>query len=165
MWLEQHTLDIRISQTIINTRIRDQSIQHIYDTMQNSYKGKLYNVIKSKLVWEDFPPFLNKLSFKDASSILKIRTSNNYFPAETGRYTGLDYESRLCPFCANAVGDAYHYLLECEQFDSHRKKYLKKYFYTRPNIEKMSELLNLRSFKVLKNLSIFAKELLSAFTK
>ena len=165
MWLEQHILDTRMSQTIINARIRDQSIQDIYETMQNSYKGKLYDVIKSKIAWEDIPPFLNKLHFKDASLIVKIRTSNNYFPAETGRYTGLDYESRLCPFCINAVGDVYHYLLECKQFDYHRKKYIYKYFYTRPNIEKMSELLNLSSSKALKNLSLFAKELLSAFKK
>ena len=128
MWLEQQNFDGRMSESIINSRIKDQTIQQIHESMQNSYKGKLYNFIKSMFAWEDLPPFLDKLPFKEAFPILKIRTSNNRFPVELGRYTGINHENRLCPSCLNGVGDAYHYLLECKKFDSHRKKIFKEVF-------------------------------------
>ena len=163
MWLGNDKIDIAISQNIIDRRVMDQSLQLIHESMQNSNKGKLYDFIKSKVAWEECPFFLTKLSLKEALPILKIRSSNNNFPVELGRRAKIDYEYRKCPFCITEVGDAFHYLLVCKKFGNQRKKYLKKYYYSRPNVEKLAELLNLRSKKHLIKLSVFARELLLAF--
>ena len=133
--------------------------------MHNSNKGKLYSALKSKSDWENIPPYLNKLPLKEAFYILKIRTSNNNFPVELGRHTKIDYNLRICPLCKKDIGDAFHYLLQCEHFNGPRKMYLKKYYYSRPNIEKLSDLLNSRSVSELKKLSAFSKVLLTAFNK
>ena len=133
--------------------------------MINSNNGKLYSALKSKSDWENSPPYLNKLPLKEAFYILKIRTSNNNFPVELGRHTKIDYNLRICPLCKKDIGDAFHYLLQCEHFNGPRKMYLKKYYYSRPNIEKLSDLLNSRSVSELKKLSAFSKVQLTAFNK
>ena len=165
IWLEQDIIDTKLSKSIINLRINDQSKQELYESMQISNKGKLYSALKYKSDWENIPPFLNKLHLKEAIYILKIRTSNNNFPVELGRHSRIDYNLRLCPFCLKDIGDGFHYLLQCVHFNAQRKMYLKKYYYNRPNVEKMSELLNSSSLKELKKLSIFSKILVSAFKK
>ena len=41
------------------------------------------------------------------------------------------------------VGDEMHYLLICPCFQNDREKYIKKYFYTRPNILKVRQLMSI----------------------
>ena len=121
MWVEQDVIDTKLSKAIINLRINDQSRQEIYEAMHNRKKGKLYSALKSKSDWENIPPYLNKLPLKEAFYILKIRTSNNNFPVELGRHTKIDYNLRICPLCKKDIGDAFHYLLQCEHFTAHGK--------------------------------------------
>ena len=98
--------------------------------------------------------------------ILKFRTSNHKFPIELGRYTNrrVPYCDRKCTLCTtNDLGDEFHYLLKCPFFNSKRKQYIPRYYYTNPNVLKYKELLNEVSIKTLENLSIFIKLLLKQF--
>ena len=50
---------------------------------------------------------------------------------------------RLYPLCdKNDTGDKFHYLFICAYFFDIRKKVLKPYYYTKPNIFKFKELTN-----------------------
>ena len=42
----------------------------------------------------------------------------------------------------NDTGDEFHYLFVCNHFKSERKNFLMPYFYKRPNIIKIKELLS-----------------------
>ena len=96
-------------------------------------------------------------------SLIKFRTCNNKLPVETGRYTNVPYEQKKCPFCKIHVGDEFHYLLECNEFDIVRKKYVKKYFYKHPNIYKYKQLMTSKNNDVLINLSLFVKTIMKRF--
>ena len=49
--------------------------------------------------------------------------------------------------------DEYHYLFSCPYFADDRKEYLKSYFYKRPNILKINELMSSRNRQTLIKLS------------
>ena len=62
---------------------------------------------------------------------------------EVGRWakpnrTPLD--QRKCRIC-NIVEDEFHFLLECELYKQIRKKHIKKYYWGRPNMIKLKELM------------------------
>ena len=56
----------------------------------------------------------------------------------------------------------YHYVLTCTALVDQRKKYLKNYYYTRPNTVKFSELFNSKG-KQMSRLVTFVKLIMSLF--
>ena len=75
----------------------------------------------------------------------------------------MDRDERLCDLCnKNALGDEFHYLLECEFFKNERKKILRRQFIEHPNSVKLHDLLNTDDNRVLFQLAKFCKILLSA---
>jgi len=56
-----------------------------------------------------------------------------------------------CLFC-NLLEDEYHFVLECNLYNTLRKLYIPKYYRNCPNVLKMYELINARYSKVLKYL-------------
>ena len=60
----------------------------------------------------------------------------------------------LCKAChRNLIENEYHFLLICTAYSELRKKYLKTYYYTWPNLQKFSNLLMSKNVKELLNLS------------
>ena len=53
------------------------------------------------------------------------------------------------------IENEYHFLLTCIKYLELRAKLLKKYYYTWPTIEKFTNLLSVKSPKILYNLSKF----------
>ena len=104
-------------------------------------------------------------AFKDdqIKHLLNFRTGNNKLPVETGRHNGISYEDRRCPYCVDEVGDEFHFLLQCSHFSSNRKKYLNKYYYTRPNMFKFTQLMTCRNKTTLTKLSFFVKLIMKEF--
>ena len=96
--------------------------------------------------------------------ILKFRTTNHRLPVELGRWVRKPYEERRCLKCnSNSVGDEFHYLLECDFFKEDRHRLVEKYFFTRPNIIKFSQLLNSNDSCVIKKLSMFMNIIMTQF--
>ena len=94
----------------------------------------------------------------------KIRTSNHKLPIEKGRYRNLPRENRTCNLCdLDKIGDEFHFLLECPLLNDIRSKYISRYYYTRPNFYKFSQLLANRNKTKLLSLSKFIKEGLTHF--
>lgn len=48
---------------------------------------------------------------------------------------------RVCITC-NKLGDEFHFLFECILFTGERRRFLKPYYYNRPNVIKTHELMN-----------------------
>ena len=87
----------------------------------------------------------------------KLRVSSHRLSIESGRGSKPNptpLSERNCLFC-NVLEDEYHFVLECNSYNTLRKLYIPKYYRTRPNKLKMYELINAGNNKVLKNLSNF----------
>ena len=158
LWVQQTANQMQIN--LIKKTISDQEQQHLESACNDSTKGKIYAYIKES--W-DTEYYISNLRDEQIKSLIKFRTCNNKLPVETGRYTNVPYEQRKCPFCKIHIGDEFHYLLECNEFDIVRKKYVKKYFYKHLNIYKYKQLMTSKNNDVLINLSLFIRTIMKRF--
>ena len=55
------------------------------------------------------------------------------------------------------VEDEFHFLLECRLYNEIRKKYIKKYYWGRPNMIKLKELMITNNERMLLNLAIYTE--------
>jgi hypothetical protein len=137
----------------------DQHLQHWQATLTTSSKGRNYSIIKENFALENYLLTLKKHEYL---TLARLRTGNHHFPNETGRWQNIPIDNRKCLLCdIPDTPDEMHYLLKCPFFNEERKKYIKKYYYSRTNIIKYKQLMNTPSCKDLKSLCKFIKILLS----
>ena len=68
------------------------------------------------------------------------------------------YTQRTCTLCnSNDIEDEYHVTLVCEYFRDVRKKYIKPFYYQRPNMMKFLDLMTSVSKKDRFRLMLFLK--------
>ena len=149
-----------VKQSIFRTLL-DQSIQDWYSKLESSSKGKNYRLYKTGIAIENY---LINFPVNIYLPILKFRITNHRLPVELGRWVRKPYEERRCLKCnSNSVGDEFHYLLECDLFKEDRHRLVEKYFFTRPNSIKFSQLLNSNQSCVIKKLSVFMNIIIRHF--
>ena len=56
------------------------------------------------------------------------------------------------------MGDEFHFLFDCELYSDLRHRYLKIYFWNRPNILKLKELMSSQNKKIICSLAIFIQK-------
>ena len=72
---------------------------------------------------------------------------------ETGRWNGQFISERLSTLCSNGqIGDEFHFILECKSLENLRKKYLCKYYYQNPQIQR-THVNSQKEFAFLAHLS------------
>ena len=129
----------------IVSALNDLAVQDWYGKLNQSSKGRNYNLYKNNMNIEPYLTSLPKLLY---IPLIKFRTSNYKLPIETGRWENINIEDRKCQLCyKNDLGDDFHYLLTCSYFDHDRKNYIKPYFYTRPNIIKYKKINDKQEYK------------------
>ena len=109
--------------------------------------------------------YLSKLNFTERNILSRFRTGNHQLPITESRYDegGRGVDVTQCKLCKMSdLCDEYHVLFVCNFFVEPRKKYLKKYFYHRPNTLKLHALFNSNP-KQLSQLAKFIKQILSYF--
>ena len=137
--------------------LSDQFIQNWRENIAVSTKGTYYCHYKTSL---NFEPYLY-LPKTISQQLLKFRTSNHNLPVETGRWSGIPREERLCPLCNSpAVADEYHYLFKCEILAAERLLYLPRRSFSWPNLHKMASLMNSNKPNTIRNLVKFIKVIL-----
>ena len=146
-------------------RLKDQFFQKWKSEMYNSPKGVLYRCYKHELVLENY---LMSLPYKFAVSFCKFRTCNCNLPIETGRWTNIPRDERICNLCdRQEIGDEFHYIFNCNNITikNSRKNYLAQYFNKYPNIYKLDILFNLRNknhlIKLVKFINVVVKRVSS----
>ena len=100
-----------------------------------------------------------------SSKVCRFRTGNHRLPITESRYEegGRGVDLTKCKLCnLSDLCDEYHVLFVCKFFVEERKRYLKKYFYHRPNALKLHALFN-SNMKQLSQLTKFIKIILSHF--
>ena len=96
--------------------------------------------------------------------LIKFRTLNHKLPIQRGRFLNIPHEERVCSKCdSHDLGDEFHCVLVCPNFDEARKKYLPKCYWKNPNVMKMNSLFTSRNKRVLILLVYFLKIIMNAF--
>ncbi|MCG8049040.1 MAG: hypothetical protein N0E48_26130, partial [Candidatus Thiodiazotropha endolucinida] len=99
--------------------------------------------------------YLEKLvNVKHRRAITKLRLSSHNLLIETGRHRQIERADRKCVYCnLNDIEDELHFILICPQYTDIRQLFIKKYYYTRPNMFKLVQLFNNENMTHLKNLA------------
>ena len=152
----QYWLNVDVSAkcvyTFIKQRLCDQFLQHWYSDINTSPKALCYRLFKEDFAFEKYLEILNN---KNRTTLCRFRTGNHKLPIETGRWSHIERNNRLCQICnTRKLGDEYHYVLECPVFNNVRKLYLKKYYIQNVNVIKLKSLFQSRNLKILKNLCL-----------
>ena len=111
-----------------------------------------------------FEKYLLELEYLNRNALCNLRTGNHKLPISKLRYTNdanIDVNCLLCE--SDEICDEFHVLFNCKYFEEKRKQFMKKFYYTRPNTDKMNLLFNSNSPKELQNLGKFSRTILSKF--
>jgi hypothetical protein len=160
-WLNQFGITLNNAHKLVKQTLTDQFLQTWSNSVMESSKGINYRIFKDNISFEDY---MKILPSDLRISLFHYRTGNHRLPIETSRWAQnyIPFEHRRCMYCdSNDPPDEYHYLIKCPIFCTQRKKYIPKRFLTRPNILKFRELLNNKSYYLLRNIAIFVKEIMN----
>ena len=96
-------------------------IKNIYLTGKIPVNGKLttYLFLKTNFKLEKYLTLVKKYEYR--KSICKLRTSAHRLFIETGRYTNIPKNERICKNCTNQeTEDETHFLTRCPKFSGER---------------------------------------------
>ena len=161
VWLNPRSVSTEWLNSRLNTTLEDIFIQSWSRNCIECNKSCSYNLYKPIFGFEHY---LDCLPFCYRIAMTQLRTSNHKLPIEKGRYRHLAREERNCTLCnSEKIGDEFHLLLECPMLNTIRAKYIPKYYTSRPNFYKYSQLLSSQNKNKLLKLSKFIKEGLAFF--
>ena len=143
--------------TATKQKLHDLFLNTWYENIQNSSSSYNYRIFKKSFGFENY---LTQLPFKLRKFMIKFRTRNNKLPVEIGRWNKVPLNQRLCKLCSTDIGDEFHYLLNCKSIHEIRKKYLKRYYYTNPNILKFESIMNTKNKTEIRKICSFIGEIL-----
>ena len=157
-----NTDNISLSTQFIKYKIKnvlqDHFIQSWFSDIEKSSRHEFYGIFKTEFKLESY---LIKLPRFHNSWICKFRTANIKIPVETGRWKNIPKENRICTFCNDGIGDEFHYLFVCKNYDINalRNKYVPTYYSSNPTKIKLKGLLSFCHVELLSNISRFIREL------
>ena len=98
----------------------------------------------------------------DRINISKFRCRNSKIPAailgHRDRHT--PYEERICSACnIGAIGDEFHYIMQCPVFQLQRQRFIETKYLINPNREKFLALLQNNNFSTLIKLAKLITEI------
>ena len=111
VWLLKGDLNVNHFKNIIKKRLQDQFLQDLRANIEESSKCMLYREIKADFQLERY---LIDIPWKYSRYILKLRLCNHKLSIETGRYSRIVRNQRICELCSmDLIGDEYHLFFEC----------------------------------------------------
>ena len=122
VWIAQGVGHTTTFISIFQRRVKDTFIQQWYSRLENSTRASFYRVF-ANFELQAYLKFVNINKYKVA--LTKLRLSSHRLCFETGRWTNIPRENRLCTAC-NKLEDEFHLLFECQLYNSIRCKYIKK---------------------------------------
>ena len=111
-----------------------------------------YRNIKSCFGREKYFSILRDERFRNA--LCRFRVSAHSLRIEADRHIYRNRADRICCYCdTSSIEDEFHFCLICPFYNDLRVKYLPKYFYNIPSMEKFYFLLSSENASVIRNLS------------
>jgi hypothetical protein len=152
VWLYQDSRAVLFGP--LKSRLRDQYVQHWNIAINSSPKLDTYITFKYVNKCELYLQCVNTVSHRIAFTQLRVSSHNPFI--ETGRYSNVARNMRLCTKCNMSVVESeYHFLLVCPFYSDLRNTYLTRYYCHWPNLHKFVSLLSTTNKKLLINLAKF----------
>jgi hypothetical protein len=156
IWYSQEFPNQKWLITSAKQKLKDIFIQQWQADISRTTNTNIYKLFKHNFKRSKYIDILPQYNCKKLMAFL---TRNHRLPIEVGRWRSLQINERKCTLC-NELGDEFHYLLVCPQFHIERRKYLREYYYRRPNMIKFIDLLSTENHCALRKLSYFADKIL-----
>ena len=141
---------------IVKQRLIDIHNQNILSDINSSSKCSMYRHLIDHVTLQEYlckPIYMQYKKF-----ICKLRLSSHCLAIETGRYKNIPFDKRICSFCKEDIEDEFHFMLKCPAYHDLRVQFLKPYYYRRPSVFKLIQLLSSQNTKELCNLGKFIKK-------
>ena len=148
-WFRQSASDSYIL-PLLKQRIQDQEKQNLFHILELSSKCSLYKNIVDNITLQYY---LLKYIPKDLRILLtRLRLSAHSLNVETGRYNNIARNQRLCLNCdMHEIEDEFHFVLVCPKYSEIRKKRIKQYYYKRPSMWQLVELLTVNNITKIRS--------------
>lgn len=157
VWLNQGVGNKGNFLTELKLRLNDNFIQSWNSRISESSRANFYSLFSNF----NFQLYLDTVKVKKFRiAFSKLRLSSHRLEIEVGRWAKPNrtpIDQRKCHSC-NKLEDEFHFLLECNLYIEIRKQYIKRYYWNRPNMIKLKELMSSNNKKVLLNLCIFTQK-------
>lgn len=153
MWNGQSNLNSRICLPIIQKRLKDNFIQTLHGKMQIETKCFIYKHLVDNFCLQYYLEKSIPRLYKKCIS--KMRLSSHNLLIETGRHKNIPRDKRFCKTCITDIEDEYHFILVCPMYLALRSKLIKKYYWCKPSMYKLIQLLSVNNIKELCNLGKF----------
>ena len=150
-WLLQYVPDVKTFMQIVKQRLLDIFIQECHACFDVSNKCLIYKHLVDTFCLQHY--LKKQLNSKLKSVIFKVRTSSHMLNVELGRFNDVPRNLRLCTLCDHStMEDEFHFILVCPVYVDLRIKFIKPYYFRKPSMYKLIQLLNVTSTKWLSNL-------------
>ena len=146
VWLFPASVYTKAFLPMFRNRLRDIYICEWFLDIGNRFSLLIFRNLKDTFTYSIY---LNKMKIrKYRNAVVKLRISAHQLLIETGRHRNIPRNERICELCdKNELEDEFHFLLVCPAYKELRQKYFKKYYYNKPNMIKLIELLNSEKLK------------------
>ena len=107
--------------------------------------------------------YLKIKDYQNRKAICKLRTSSHLLKIETGRWTNIARENRICTQCRqNTVEDEYHFLFDCTMHANERNISFEK-IKTKTNINLFDASKQVENLKLFLNVALCSLNTLGKF--
>jgi hypothetical protein len=155
IWISQSIPNVEWLNEAIKLRLQDQYKQEWHRTVETMPKCVTYRLFKQEWGQEKY---LLELPKNTRIPMCKFRTCNHKLAVEKGRYRNIPRHERTCNMCnSNAMGDEFHFLLECRALHRIRMKYIPRSLHLPSNTMTFKSIMNDGHHGSLVKLSQFIK--------
>ena len=157
------TLNLQYTKSIVKNRTLDIETQEWHSQVMESGHCTNYRIFKNELHFEEY---INILSSKETTDLCRFRCGNHKLPITVGRHTGVEKSQRHCPLCkSKAIGDEYHYILECSAFQTERAAFIDARYLRTPNTLRMKSLFQSKDALTCSNLAKLCRIIMERFKR
>lgn len=141
--------------TVAKQRIFDIYEQSLVADRNASFKRTIYKYLVDLVLCSQ--SWQKRIPLQYKKFVYKLILSSHCLTVETGRYSNIPLERRLCSVCTSEIEDEYHFILKCPFYCNLREEFLKKFYYIKPSVFKLIQLLSTQNVKDLYNLGKYIK--------
>ena len=153
VWYNQGVGDPDLFLKLFRGRCFDIFKQNWQEQLKESPRARFYRAIKTN---HCFLPYLKNINVKSHRiALTRLSVSSHKLHVETGRWERpvTSPDERYCRVCVNKIEDDFHFLVECDLYKEIRRRLIPKYFWARPSMYKVLELVTTEKSSFLKRLS------------
>ena len=148
VWQTQSVENEKLFLFVAKQSLMDLAYQKIDSFIDNSNKCLIYKHLPKQRLLQQY--LVKNMSPKCRKIITKFRVSAHKLSIETGRYDAVIRNNRKCAKCnLDDIEDEFHFILKCPFYDDIRKQNVKPYFYKRPSVFKLTQLLSSNNTRLL----------------